>query len=100
MTADWISEDGSGNLLLRLHVQPGAARTAVAGLHGAALKIRLAAPPVDGRANDALVAFLAKRLGIAKARVELVAGAASREKRVRISGVSRAGALKLLADAD
>lgn len=100
MTAAWVREDGAGNLVLRLHVQPGAGRTAVAGLHGEALKIRLAAPPVDGRANDALVAFLAKRLGIAKARVELVAGAASREKRVRISGVSRAEALNLLAGAD
>jgi uncharacterized protein (TIGR00251 family) len=100
MTATWIREDGSGNLVLHLHVQPGAGKTAVAGLHGEALKIRLAAPPVDGRANDALVAFLARRLGIAKAGVELVAGASSREKRVRISGVSRAEAVSLLADVD
>lgn len=99
MTSGWLVQDGSGNLLIRLHVQPGAGKTAVAGLHGEALKIRLAAPPVDGRANEALVAFLAKRLGIAKARVELVTGAASREKRVRISGVSRAEALSLLGDA-
>lgn len=98
MTSGWLGEDGSGNLILRLHVQPGAGETAVVGLHGEALKIRLAAPPVDGKANEALVAFLARRLGIAKARVELVAGAASRAKRVRISGVSRAEILKLLAD--
>lgn len=100
MTAGWLVQEGSGDLVLRLHVQPGAARTAVAGLHGQALKIRLAAPPVDGRANDALVAFLAKRLGIAKARVELVGGAASREKRVRIRGVSGAEVSRILAAAE
>ena len=55
---------------LTLHIQPGARKTEVVGLHGDALKIRLAAPPVDGKANAALIAFIADRLGLAKSAVE------------------------------
>jgi uncharacterized protein (TIGR00251 family) len=72
---------------LRLHIQPGAKRTEVVGLHGEALKIRLAAPPVDGKANACLIGFLADQLGIAKSSVSLVSGESSRAKRVRIDGV-------------
>jgi uncharacterized protein (TIGR00251 family) len=82
----WLRADGDG-VVLTLHIQPGAKRTECAGLHGEALKIRLAAPPVDGKANEALVAFLAKALGVPKSRVELVSGEASRAKRVRVAGV-------------
>jgi uncharacterized protein (TIGR00251 family) len=82
----WLREDGDA-VVLSLHIQPGAKRTETAGLHGDALKIRLAAPPVDGKANDALIAFLAKTLGVPKARVELVSGQTSRAKRVRVLGV-------------
>ncbi len=89
--SDWLRTDGE-DVLLKLHIQPGAKQTEVAGLHGEALKIRLAAPPVDGRANDCLIAFLADRLAVAKRRVELVGGASSREKRVRISGIDAATA--------
>ena len=84
--SDWLRSDGE-DVLLSLHVQPGAKRSELAGMHGEALKIRLAAPPVDGRANDCLIAFLADRLDVAKRRVELVSGAASREKRVRVAGI-------------
>ena len=83
----WLRGDGNG-VVLTLHVQPGAKRSDIAGLHGEALKIRLAAPPVDGKANEALIAFIAERLGIPKSRVELVAGPASRAKRVRVSGLT------------
>lgn len=65
---------------LAVHVQPGAKRSAVAGLHGDRLKLRIAAPALDGRANDALVAFVAVTLGIAKSRVAVAKGAQSREK--------------------
>jgi uncharacterized protein (TIGR00251 family) len=65
---------------LAVHVQPGAKRSAVAGLHGDRLKLRIAAPALDGRANDALVAFVAVTLGIAKGRVAVAKGAQSREK--------------------
>lgn len=92
----WLHEDGA-DVVLALHIQPGAKRSEVVGQHGDALKIRLAAPPVDGKANAALVAFLAARLGVPKARIELVAGQSSRAKRVRIAGVTAANATAALA---
>lgn len=79
MTADWLRESG-GHTTLTLHIQPGAKKTEVAGLHGDALKIRLAAPPVDGKANAALLSFVAERLGIAKSSVSLKSGQTSRRK--------------------
>jgi uncharacterized protein (TIGR00251 family) len=82
----WLAADPDG-VTLRLHIQPGAKKTEVVGLHGEALKIRLAAPPVDGKANACLIGFLAERLGVAKASVRLVSGESSRAKRVRIAGV-------------
>lgn len=69
---------------IAVHVQPGAKRTEIAGRHGDALKIRLAAPPVDGKANDALIAFLAESFGVPRRRVTLLRGAKSRDKVVRI----------------
>lgn len=85
----WLRQDGDGVVLI-LHIQPGAKRSEVAGTHGDALKIRLAAPPVDGKANEALITFLAKALGVPKAHVDLVAGQTSRAKRVRVAGVAPA----------
>ncbi len=70
--------------MLALHVQPGAKRTVVAGLHGDALKIRLAAPPIEGKANAELLRFLAAAFGVPLARVALVRGETSRRKTVRI----------------
>ena len=57
-----------GGIRIRIHVQPRASRTEIAGRHGDALKVRLAAPPVDGAANDALLDFIADRLGVPRAR--------------------------------
>jgi uncharacterized protein len=71
---------------LALHVQPGAKRSAAAGLHGERLKLRIAAPAVDGRANDALIVFVAERLGVPKARVAVAKGERSREKLVVVTG--------------
>jgi hypothetical protein len=85
----WITEQQAG-VRLRVHVQPRASRTEVVGMHGDALKIRLAAPPVDGAANDELIRFLAEELEIPKSRASLVAGAASRAKTVLILGLSAA----------
>lgn len=93
---DWIRTDGDG-VILTLHIQPGARKTGIAGQHGDALKIRLAAPPVDGKANAALIDFLARKLGAGKAAVSLVAGDASRSKRVRIGGIDIGQARALLA---
>lgn len=79
--------EADGAVLLRLHVQPGAGRSAIVGRHGDALKVRVAAPPTGGRANDAVLALVADAVGAKPADVELVGGAASRSKRVRVKGV-------------
>ena len=73
-----------GALVISVHAQPGAKRTEVAGFHGDALKIRVAAAALEDRANEALVAFIAGKLGVAKREVTLVSGARSREKRFAI----------------
>ena len=73
-----------------VYVQPRASKTMVAGLHDGAIKIRLAAPPVDGAANVALVEFVAARLGIARGRVRIAAGETSRRKVIEIDGVDAA----------
>ena len=92
----WLAADEAG-VTLRLHIQPGAKKTEVAGLHGEALKIRLAAPPVEGKANACLIAFLADRLGVTKSAISLVSGGTSRAKRVRINGVDSLSVKKALA---
>lgn len=92
----WCRKSREG-WLLTLHVQPGAKRTEVAGLHGEALKIRLAAPPVEGRANLALVEFVAEALGIPKRSVTLVKGQGSREKLLLVAAPD-ADPARLLAD--
>jgi uncharacterized protein (TIGR00251 family) len=73
--------------VLAVHAQPGAKRTEIAGLHGEALKVRIAAPALDGRANAALTAFIAERLGLPKAKVRVVRGERSREKHVLVADV-------------
>ena len=81
-----IRSNGSG-VFLSCHVQPGAKRTAVSGVYGTSLKIALAAPPVDGKANKELCVFLAKKLGLAKSAVTLVSGQTSRDKVVFLPGI-------------
>lgn len=81
----WYRRNGDV-LTLTLHVQPGAKRTEVAGLHGVALKIRLAAPPIEGRANEALLKFIAESFGVPLRQVELKQGGQSRHKVVAITG--------------
>lgn len=88
MTLSWCSVDADGTVLLRLHVQPGARKSEIVGLYGEALKLRLAAAPVDGKANAALIDYIAALLDVSRAGVELVAGAASRRKLLRISGTT------------
>jgi hypothetical protein len=83
MPTAYLREDGD-TLVLALHVQPGAKRTEVVGMHGDALKVRLAAPPVDGKANAELIRFLAGAFGVAQRDVTLVRGEASRAKQVRV----------------
>ncbi len=84
----WLREE-DGAVVLVLHVQPGAKRTQVDGAHGDALKVRLAAPPVDGKANAELVRFLADAFGVAQRQIAIVRGGTSRRKTVRIVAPAR-----------
>jgi uncharacterized protein len=81
---------------LSVRVHPGAKRDAITGTHGDALKISLTTPPTDGRANAALIAFLAERLKIPRLSIELIAGAASRSKTLRLTGITASEAEALL----
>lgn len=78
----------AGGVEIAVRVQPGARRTESAGLHGNQVKIRVAAPPLEGRANRALVAFLSDRLGVPQRQVRILAGARGRSKRVAVHGAS------------
>jgi uncharacterized protein (TIGR00251 family) len=82
-----------------VRVQPRASRSEVAGIHGDALKVRLAAPPVDGAANEALVRLLAELLGVPRRAVRIEGGQASRSKLVEVDGVD-ADAIRRLARPD
>ena len=83
--SEWYRRNGDV-ITLTLHIQPGAKRTDVAGLHGEALKIRLAAPPIEGRANEALLKFIAESFGVPVRQVELKQGGQSRHKVVAVTG--------------
>ena len=83
-------------VLIRLHVQPGAKRSEVVGRYGDALKVRIQAPPVDGKANLAVIEFLAKALKVPKKNVGLVSGETSRSKSFFVSGVSIAAVTEKL----
>jgi uncharacterized protein len=80
----------SDGCTLAVRVHPGAKRDAITGTHDGALKISLTTPPTDGRANDALIAFLAEHLKLHRASITLLTGATSRSKTLRIAGKSAA----------
>ncbi|MCW5591532.1 MAG: YggU family protein [Burkholderiales bacterium] len=85
--AVWYRRDPDrGLIVLSVHVQPQARRTEVAGPHGDRIRIRLAAPPLDNRANEELVAFVAARFGVSRRDVTLLSGEKSREKRLEVRG--------------
>lgn len=90
---DLVVEDGDG-VTVAVHVQPGAGKTSVVGRHGDALKLRVAAPPVDDRANTAAIALLAEVLGVKARSIQLVSGARSRVKRLHVSGLDHDEALE------
>lgn len=96
--SDWYRVAGDGRITLTLHIQPGAKKSEFAGRHGEALKIRLAAPPVDGKANEALVKFVAERLGLAKSAISLISGQTSRHKILEVRGASVEAIAALLPD--
>lgn len=90
-----VREEGGG-ALLEILVQPRASRTEIVGLHRDALKIRLAAPPVEGAANEAVQRFLAKKLGVPRRAVTIVRGKTGRRKALRIEGLDSAEICRLL----
>lgn len=82
------ARDEAGGVVLELLIQPRASRTRVAGEHDGRLKLQLAAPPVDGEANAALIDFLARALDVRKADVAILRGETGRRKTVRVTGVT------------
>jgi uncharacterized protein len=85
--------------ILSVRVHPGAKRNAITGTHVDALKISLTTPPTDGRANAALIAFLAELLNIPRLSIELISGATNRSKTLRLTGITAAEAgARLLSD--
>lgn len=95
--SEWFRSAADGRITLTLHIQPGAKKTEFAGRHGDALKIRLSAPPVDGKANEALIKFVAETLKLPKSAVNLKSGQTSRRKVLEVSG-SNSAAVAQLAD--
>jgi uncharacterized protein len=81
-------QDTKDGVILTVHIQPKASTTECVGIHGDAIKIRVAAPPVDGAANDELVQFLARQLSIPSTSVRIYSGAGSRHKRVFVKGAT------------
>lgn len=85
-----FAKDVADGCTLAVRVHPGARKNGVTGVHAEAVKIALTAPPVDGKANEALIGFLAEALRLPRARIALVAGLTSRAKTLRITGKSAA----------
>ena len=91
-----IVQDSKGGAILTIQVQPKASKSECVGLHGDALKIRVAAPPVDGKANEALLTFLAKCLKVAPSTLAIHSGAGGRHKRVLCTTLAAAEVLARL----
>jgi len=87
-----------GGVMLSVHAQPGARRTEIVGRHGDAVKIRVAAPPVDDRANEALVVFVAEVFGLRRSAVSVRSGGSSRHKRLRLDGIDLPTATRRLGE--
>jgi len=85
---EWLNEKANG-LNVRLRIIPRASKNEIQGVHDGALKVRLTSPPIDGKANQALIKFMSKTLSISKTQIELIQGQAGRLKIVRITGISK-----------
>jgi uncharacterized protein (TIGR00251 family) len=85
---DGFAKNVADGCTLTVRVHPGARKNGVTGVHAEAVKIALTTPPVDGKANEALIAFLAEALRVPRARIAIVAGLNSRAKTLRITGRS------------
>lgn len=83
-----IARDSEHGALLTVHVQPGSSHTECAGIHGDAIKIRLAARPIDGAANKELIRFIADRCAVSRANVQILAGTEARRKHLCVKGLA------------
>ena len=92
---EWIRETTKG-VLLPVRAVPRASKNEIQGVHGDALKVRLQAPPVEGKANQALIRFLSEALGISRSQLSIAAGETGRNKAVLITGLSKTELLKRL----
>ncbi|PLX51376.1 MAG: YggU family protein [Desulfobulbaceae bacterium] len=92
----YLSENKDGTIVLRLYIQPKASKNRFCGLHGGELKLAVTAPPVEGKANKAIEAFVAKFFKVPKSAVRLTSGHQSRHKRLLVSGVSGSQARRML----
>ena len=88
-TMEQIVRESKRGAILTIHVVPRSARNEIAGIHGDALKVRLKAPPVEGAANAALIAFIAETLDVLPRQVKIISGHSSRHKVLSVSGLSR-----------
>ena len=91
---EWKGQD----LWLRVRIQPRASTNEIVGIQGGYLKIRITAPPIDNKANDQLIQFLAKKLNIAKSSIRLLSGQSSREKHLHINFSDKTTAIRLLSE--
>ena len=82
-----LFDKAKDGMALRVHVQPGAGREAIIGTHGDALKVRVVAPPVSGRANEEVLALLAHEFAVGAETLEITSGTTARLKRVKFSGI-------------
>lgn len=85
--SEWINETPQG-LDIKIRAVPRASKNEIQGIYDGALKVRLTSPPIDGKANQALIKFLSKTLGISKAQIELTRGQTGRSKTLRIHGMT------------
>jgi uncharacterized protein (TIGR00251 family) len=96
VSTDLFDVTAEGDVVIRLHVQPGAGRTAATGTHGDALKVKVAAPPTGGKANEGCLALVAELFGVDRSQLELTHGESSRTKRVKVKGLDADEARRLL----
>ncbi len=92
-----LHQGKDGSVFIKIYVQPRASKNGFAGIHGGALKLRITAPPVDGKANSMIIAILAKVLHIPKSNILLSSGQQSRQKRFKVTGLELDAIKDLLA---
>jgi len=93
----YLTSSNSDRVIIDLYVQPKSSRTKLAGLHGGAIKLKITAPPVDGKANTQVTAFIAKLFKLPKSAVTLISGQQSRRKRIAVTGIDRDEVRQILA---